>query len=87
MKSMMLAASVAALVLPAHAIAGNVPTLSGKYATSYNEICQQNNPNVPVQGTGATYTEAIVADFNATAGTVSLKGTEIYGPLVGVTLH
>jgi len=83
MKFTIWAAATAAVLLPAHTFAGTVPTLSGKYATSYNEICQQNNPNIPVQGTGATYTEAVVADFNATAGTVTLKGSEIYGPLVG----
>ena len=83
MKITTMTAAIATTVLSAQAFAGTVPTLSGKYATNYNEICQQNNPNIPVQGAGATYTEALVANFNATGGTVALKGTEIYGPLVG----
>ena len=65
------------------AIAGTVPILSGKYATSYNEICQQNNPNIPVEGAGATYTQILVANFNPSKGTVALNGTSVYGPLVG----
>ena len=58
-----------------------VPLLSGKYATTYNEICQAGT-NTTNYSTGATYNQILVVDFNKATKTVSLTGTSVYGPLV-----
>jgi hypothetical protein len=63
------------------AMAQTVPVLSGKYATTYNVICQAGT-NTTNYSAGATYTQIVVADFNNTTKTVRLTGTLVYGALV-----
>jgi hypothetical protein len=64
-------------------MAQSVPVLSGKYATTYNEICQAGT-NETKYSAGATYNQILVADFDNAAKTVKVTGTSIYGPLVVV---
>lgn len=54
------------------------PVLSGKYVTNYNEICQANGQS---GNDGASYAQAVIADFDSAKGTVKITGTSIEGPL------
>lgn len=58
-----------------------VPLLSGKYATTYNEICQAWTSTTNASP-GATYSQILVADFDFTAKRVKLTGNSVNGPLV-----
>ncbi len=82
MQNRIILAALASVAL-ASASHAAVPQISGKYATNYSEICQQNNPNIPVKGVGATYNQILVANFDPSTGTVTLTGTAVYGPLTG----
>ena len=63
-------------------VAQSIPVLSGKYATTYNQICQAGtNAN---NSAGAIYNQILVVDFNKTTKTVSLTGTSVYGALTAV---
>jgi hypothetical protein len=65
------------------AMAAQIPAMSGSYATTYNEICQANNPSLNNPGAGETYTEILIADFDTGTSTVTLTGQSIIGPIVG----
>jgi len=58
--------------------AQTVPVLSGKYAATYNVICQAGSTSYP---SGATINEILVADFDYDAKTVKLTGTLVSGAL------
>jgi hypothetical protein len=62
-------------------MAQTVPVLSGKYATTYNEICQAGT-NATNDSAGATYNQILVADFDSAKKTVRLAGTSVSGALV-----
>jgi hypothetical protein len=64
-------------------MAQTVPVLSGKYATTYNEICQAGT-NTTKYSAGSTSNQILVADFDNAAKTVKVTGTSAYGPLVVV---
>ena len=55
------------------------PVISGKYVTNYKEICQTNGQS---GNADETYSEALVADFDAATATVKISGTEVTGPLI-----
>ena len=76
-----LCGAMAALFACGPAMAQAIPVLSGKYATTYNEICQAAT-NTANYSTGAIYNQLLVADFDTAAKTVTLTGTSVYGPLV-----
>lgn len=76
-----LCGTIAALFACGPAMAQAVPVLSGKYATTYNEICQAAT-NTANYSTGAIYNQILVAEFDTAAKTVTLTGTSVYGPLV-----
>ena len=63
--------------------ASATPKISGAYAVSYNEICQAGNPSNPTRGVGETYSQILVAAFDAKTKTVTFKGTSVNGPLTG----
>jgi hypothetical protein len=63
------------------AVGQTVPVLSGKYATTYNEICQAGT-NATSNSAGATYNQILVADFNNAKKTVKLTGISVSGALV-----
>lgn len=69
------------LLICGPAMAQTVPLLSGKYATTYNEICQAGT-NTTSSSAGATYNQILVADFDNTTKTVRLTGTSVNGALV-----
>jgi surface antigen len=79
-ESIFLAAAAALIITPAWA---TTPKISGKYVVNYNEICQQNDPDIQFASQGQTNTETLLANFNSTSGTVKLSGSVTYGPLVG----
>jgi hypothetical protein len=62
-------------------MAQTVPLLSGKYATTYNEICQAGT-STPSYSAGATYNQILIADFDNATKTVQLTGTSVSGALV-----
>lgn len=73
----------AVLLICRPVMAQSVPVLSGKYATTYNEICQAGtNTNYSA---GATYNQILVADFDSVTRTVKVTGTSVYGALVAVS--
>lgn len=73
--------ATAALLVCGPAMAQTVPVLSGKYAATYNEICQAGT-NTTNYSAGATYNQILVADFDNAKKTVKLTGTSVSGPLV-----
>jgi hypothetical protein len=73
----------AVLFICAPVMAQTVPVLSGKYATTYNELCQAGT-NATSYSAGATYNQILVADFNSAKKTVRLTGTSVSGALVVV---
>ena len=77
----LLSGMLAALVISGPVMAQTVPVLSGKYATTYNEICQAGT-NATNYSAGATYTQILVADFDNATKTVKLTGTSVSGALV-----
>jgi hypothetical protein len=83
MRALPAIAALASSLIFAPALAGSVPTISGKYATAYNEICQANNPSNPTPGVGETYSQTVIASFDSKAGTVKITGTSVTGPLIG----
>ncbi len=76
-KLSVLGAAVLFVYAPAVAQPLPVPVLSGKYATTFNEICQAGT-NYPA---GAIYNQILVVDFNKDTKTVSLTGASVSGPL------
>ena len=69
------------LFTSAPVVAQTAPVLSGKYATTYNEICQAGT-NSTDHSAGVTYNEILVADFNNAKKTVRLTGTSVSGALI-----
>ena len=82
-RKLMLSGAAAVLFTCRPVMAQTVPMLSGKYATTYNEICQaqMNTTNVSA---GATYNQILVADFDNVRKTVKVTGTSVSGALVVV---
>jgi hypothetical protein len=80
-RTLALCGAMAALFICGPAMAQSVPVLSGKYATTYNEICQAGT-DAANYSTGATYNQILVAAFNSATNTVTLTGSSVYGPLV-----
>ena len=78
---LLLCAAAAVLSISRPVVAQTVPVLSGKYATTYNEICQANTTNYSA---GATYNQILVADFDNATKTVRVTGTSVNGALVVV---
>lgn len=76
-----LSGAAAALFICRPVMAQTIPVLSGKYATTYNEICQAGM-NATNYSAGATYNQILVADFDNATKTVRVTGTSVYGPLV-----
>jgi hypothetical protein len=62
-------------------MAQSIPVLSGKYATTYNEICQAVT-NTTSSSAGGTDNQILVAEFDNATKTVKVTGTSVYGPLV-----
>lgn len=58
------------------------PIMSGKYVTNYNEICQANGQS---GNGGASYAQAVIANFNNSAHTVKISGTSVTGPLTNAS--
>jgi hypothetical protein len=79
----LLSGTVAVLFICEPVMAQTVPVLSGKYATTYNEICQAGT-NATNHSAGATYNQILVADFDNATKTVKLTGTSVSGALVVV---
>jgi hypothetical protein len=77
----LLSGAAAILFICRPVMAQTVPVLSGKYATTYNEICQAR-ANTTNDSPGATYNQILVADFDNTKKTVKVTGTSVYGALV-----
>jgi hypothetical protein len=75
------AGAAAVLIFCGPVTAQSVPVLSGKYATTYNEICQAGT-NATNNSAGATYNQILVADFDTATKTVRLNGTSVSGALV-----
>ena len=69
----LLSGALAALFICGPVMAQTVPLLSGKYATTYNEICQAET-NATNHTVGATYNQILVADFDNATKTVKLTG-------------
>jgi len=80
---LLLFGAAAVLFICGPVMAQPVPVLSGKYATTYNEICQAGT-NTTSHSAGATYNQILVADFSKATKTVSLIGTSVSGSLVVV---
>ncbi len=78
---LLLSAAAAVAFVCGPVMAQTVPVLSGKYATTYNEICQAGT-NAANSSAGATYNQILVADFDNAKKTVTLTGTSVNGPLV-----
>jgi hypothetical protein len=78
-----LSGATAVLFICGPVMAQTIPLLSGKYATTYNEICQAGT-NVTDYSAGATYNQILVADFDNATKTVRVTGTSVYGALVVV---
>jgi hypothetical protein len=83
MKRKVLSGATAVLFICRPVVAQTVPVLSGKYATTYNEICQARTSTTNYSA-GATYNQILVADFDNTRKTVQVTGTSVYGALVVV---
>lgn len=80
----LLLSSVAAVLFGCGPLmAQSVPVLSGKYATTYNELCQAGTTATD-HSAGGTYNQILVADFDAAKKSVRLTGTSVYGALVVV---
>lgn len=79
----LLSGATAVLLICGPVMAQTVPVLSGKYATTYNEICQAGT-NTTKDSAGATYNQILVADFDNATKTVRITGTSVYGALVVV---
>jgi hypothetical protein len=77
----LLSGAAAVLFICPSAMAQAVPVLSGKYATTYNEICQAVT-NTGSNSAGGTDNQILVADFDNAAKIVKVTGTSVYGPLV-----
>lgn len=80
-RKMMLSGAAAVLFICRPVMAQTVPMLSGKYATTYNEICQARM-NTTNDSAGATYNQILVADFDNIRKTVKVTGTSVSGALV-----
>jgi len=78
---LLLSGAAAGLFVCGPVMAQSVPVLSGKYATTYNEICQAGT-NATKYSAGSTYNQILVADFDKAAKTVKLTGTSVSGALV-----
>jgi hypothetical protein len=78
---LLLSGAAAGVFICGPVMAQTVPVLSGKYATTYNEICQAGT-NATNPSAGATYNQILVADFDNATKTVRLAGTSVAGPLV-----
>lgn len=78
---LLLSGAAALLCVCGPVMAQSVPVLSGKYATTYNEICQAGT-NTTNGSAGATYNQILVADFDNAKKAVRLTGTSVYGALV-----
>jgi hypothetical protein len=82
-RKLMLSGAAAVLFICRPVMAQTVPVLSGKYATTYNEICQAGT-NTTSASAGATYNQILVADFDNVSKTVKVTGTSVSGALVAV---
>jgi hypothetical protein len=80
---LLLCSAAAVPLICGSVMAQTVPLLSGKYATTYNEICQAGT-NITKDAAGATYNQILVVDFNYATKTVGITGISIYGALVVV---
>lgn len=80
---LLLPSAAAALFICRPVLAQTVPVLSGKYATTYNEICQAVT-NTASPSAGAIYNQILVADFDTATKTVKVTGTSVNGALVVV---
>lgn len=75
-QSIFAAAMLAGFAAPAFAAA---PVISGNYVFTFTEICQAN---IPSSSPGTIQSTIAIANFNPTAGTVSVSGSEVDGDLV-----
>jgi hypothetical protein len=82
-RKLLLSGAAAVLFICRPVMAQTVPVLSGKYATTYNEICQAQI-NTTNDSAGATYNQILVADFDSVRKTVKVTGTSVSGALVAV---
>lgn len=80
-RNLLLPGAAAVLLVWQPAMAQTVPVLSGKYATTYNEICQART-GATNYSAGATYNQILVADFDHAGKTVKVTGTSVSGALV-----
>ena len=80
-RKIMLSGAAAVLFICRPVMGQTVPMLSGKYATTYNEICQART-NPANSSAGATYNQILVADFDNVRKMVKVTGTSVSGPLV-----
>jgi hypothetical protein len=80
-RKQMLSGAGAVLFICPPVMAQTVPVLSGKYATTCNEICQART-NATNASAGATYNQILVADFDNDRKTVKVTGTSVSGALV-----
>lgn len=78
---LLLSGVAAVLFICPPVIAQTVPVLSGKYATTYNQICQAVT-NTTSFSAGGTDKQILVADFDNATKSVKVTGTSVYGPLV-----
>lgn len=78
---LLLSGAAAVLFICRPVMAQTAPVLSGKYAATYNEICQAGT-NTTNYSAGATYNQILVADFDNATKTVKVTGTSVYGALV-----
>lgn len=73
--------AAAVMIVWQAAMAQTVPVLSGKYATTYNEICQART-NTTNYSAGGIYNQILVADFDNAGKKVKVTGTSVSGALV-----
>lgn len=82
-RKLLLSGAAAALFVCRAVAAQTVPVLSGKYAATYNEICQARTSTTNYSA-GGIYNQVLVADFDNVTKTVKVTGTSVYGALVAM---